>query len=113
GGAPVRLAVLAGQRVYGLAPDLRVLVIEGTGQRRHRLRGEVNPVEQLGAGPAHPPAFMPEPFDSRGAALRLRQPREVVAARRREAGVRELAQEAARAAADDPIACFPLSDQHG
>ena len=28
---------------------------------------------------------MPEPFDSRGAALRLRQPREVIAALRREA----------------------------
>jgi hypothetical protein len=28
--------------VYGLAPDLRVLVLEGAGQRRDRLRGEVN-----------------------------------------------------------------------
>jgi hypothetical protein len=56
---------------------------------------------------------MPEPFDSRSAALRLRQSREVVATHRREADIRELAQQAARAVADHPVARVPLSDQRG
>ena len=44
-GTPVRLTLLAGQRVHRLTPDLRVLVIEGAGQRRCRLWREVDPVQ--------------------------------------------------------------------
>ncbi|SRR6266496_3330832 len=44
-GTSVRLTLLAGQRVHRLPPDLRVLVIEGAGQRRCRLWREVDLVQ--------------------------------------------------------------------